>query len=76
MLTPIFHNSNSYWNINMLLNQEDDVEIEDDETEDEETEKDENEKEHSAIRDEKLRTPDINDDIFNEAHSAMSVELF
>jgi hypothetical protein len=64
MLAPILNNNKPLWNINLLLKQDDDVEIEDDDEQDEEE------------TGEKENTPDLKDDIFNEEHSAMSVELF
>jgi hypothetical protein len=63
MQTPIFDIEKPLWNINLLLNQEDDVENEDEETEEV----------HSAQGNGKILTPDVNYDIFNEEHTAVNL---
>jgi hypothetical protein len=68
MLSPIFNKNDSIWNINMLLNPENESEIEDEE----EDEPDDDDDEHQA----KENTPKLNDDIFNEEHTSSIVEMF
>jgi len=50
MLAAIYDNKNDYWNINKILNQEDDVELEDEELDEEEETKS------------REKTPDLNED--------------
>jgi hypothetical protein len=72
MLAAIFDNEKEYWDINKILNQEDDVELEDEEQEDEEQEDAEKEKQAGS----REKTPDLTEDIFKDDENIAIAECF
>ena len=64
MLAAIYDNKNDYWNINKILNQEDDVELEDEELDEEEETKS------------REKTPDLNEDVFRDDEDIAIAECF